>query len=350
MGHGDVTRGTRDPDVPLDEQEVRGRGTRVLGGLALVAAAWLGADQLGWGAPEVVTVPAGVVMLAGRWRSLPHGTSWPAWGPGLAVGLMPSVLLTVLDPTPVRQVVTLVAALLLVLGGLGWAVRAPFVLGLVGVLGVTAGWLLDGAPTPWVVALLVVGALLMAAGAVREQQRRRGTPSRPGCGRCASCRTGTRRRPRGSPLPGTSASTPCSPARPAPTAGRRPGLRPGCRGPQRAERVVGAAGSFYSHRPASPRPSESSAAPSGVPSTRTSVRCRCARCTRGWSAACSGCNGMAGATGAVGATSTASTTPGSTPVSSASALRNRADSGAATGSGDAATQAATQAGSTSAPT
>jgi hypothetical protein len=174
MGHGDVTRGTRDPDVPLDEQEVRGRGTRVLGGLALVAAAWLGADQLGWGALEVVTVPAGVVMLAGRWRSLPHGASWPAWGPGLAVGLLPSVLLTVLDPTPVRQVVTLVAALLLVLGGLGWAVRAPFVLGLVGVLGVTAGWLLDGAPTPWVVALLVVGALLMAAGAVREQQRRRG--------------------------------------------------------------------------------------------------------------------------------------------------------------------------------
>ena len=176
MGHGDVTRGTRDPEVPPEDQEIRGRGTRVLGGLALVAAAWLGSDQVGWGALEAVTLPSGAVLVAGRWRSLPHGPSWPAWGPGLSVALLPSVALTVLDPTPVRQVLTLVGALVLVLGGLGWAIRAPFVLGLAGVLGVTAGWLVDSAPTPWVVALLVVGALLIVVGAVREQQRRRGDP------------------------------------------------------------------------------------------------------------------------------------------------------------------------------
>ncbi|SDP35995.1 hypothetical protein SAMN05660199_03729 [Klenkia soli] len=176
MGHGDVTRGTRLPGVPLDEQEVRGRGTRTLGGLALVAACAVGAAQLGWGAPEVVTVPGGLVLLAGRWRSLAHGPSQRTWGPGLAVALLPSVLLTVLDPTPLRQVLALVAALVLVLTGLGWAVRAPFVLGLVGVLGVTAGWLLDGAPTGWVVVLGVVGAVLVGVGTVRERQRRRGDP------------------------------------------------------------------------------------------------------------------------------------------------------------------------------
>lgn len=174
MGHGDVTRGTRLPGVPDDEVEVRGRGTRTLGGLAVVAACAVLAAQAGWTAPEVVTVPAGVVLLAGRWRSLAHGPSMRTWGPGLAVALVPSVLLTVVDPAAPRQVVVLVVALLTTLAGLGWAVRAPFVLGLVGVLGVTTGWLLDAAPTPWVLALLLVGVALLAAGAARERQRRRG--------------------------------------------------------------------------------------------------------------------------------------------------------------------------------
>ncbi|WP_157519665.1 SCO7613 C-terminal domain-containing membrane protein [Modestobacter sp. Leaf380] len=165
MGHGDVTRE---------------RTTRVLGGLALVAAAWSAGAQLGWSAVEVVTVPAGVVLLAGDWRRLPHGASWAAWGPGLAVGLLPSVAWTLVDPTPLRQVLVLLAALVCVVGGLGGAVRAPFVLGLVAVVGVTVGWLLDGVPTPWLAALLVVGALLLALGAARERQRRRGerVPSR----------------------------------------------------------------------------------------------------------------------------------------------------------------------------
>ncbi|GHE07846.1 SCO7613 C-terminal domain-containing membrane protein [Klenkia taihuensis] len=176
MGHGDVTRGTKPPDVPAEDQDTRGRGTRVLGGLCLVAAAWTGAALAGWSVPEVVPVAAGAVLLAGTWRALPHGASWPSWGPGLAVALLPSVALAVLDPTPARQVGTLVASLVLVLGGLGWAVRAPFVLGLVGVLGVTVGWLADGAPTPWVVALFAVGAVLLLVGAVRERQRRRGDP------------------------------------------------------------------------------------------------------------------------------------------------------------------------------
>ena len=174
MGHGDVTRGTRLPGVPEDEVEVRGRGTRTLGGLAVVAACAVLAVRGGWTAPEVVTVPAGVVLLAGRWRSLAHGPSMRTWGPGLGVGLLPSVLLTVVDPTPTRQVAVLVVALVVTLAGLGWAVRAPFVLGLAGVLGVTAGWLLDDAPGAWVLALLLGGVALLAAGAARERQRRRG--------------------------------------------------------------------------------------------------------------------------------------------------------------------------------
>ncbi|MCO7219234.1 SCO7613 C-terminal domain-containing membrane protein, partial [Klenkia sp. PcliD-1-E] len=176
MGHGDVTRGTRPADVPLEEQDTRGRGTRVLGGACLVVAAWSGAALAGWSVVEVVPVAAGAVLLAGTWRALPHGPSWSAWGPGLATALVPSVMLAVVDPTPARQVATLVASLVLVLGGLGWAVRAPFVLGLAGVLGVTIGWLADGAPTPWVVTLFGVGAVLLLVGAVRERQRRRGDP------------------------------------------------------------------------------------------------------------------------------------------------------------------------------
>ncbi len=176
MGHGDVTRGTRPADVPLEEQDARGRSTRGLGGLCLVAAAWTGAALAGWSVLHVVPVVAGSVLLAGSWRALPHGPSWSSWGPGLATALVPSVLLAVLDPTPAQQVGTLVASLVLVLGGLGWAVRAPFVLGLAGVLGVSVGWLADGAPTPWVVALFGVGAVLLLVGAVRERQRRRGEP------------------------------------------------------------------------------------------------------------------------------------------------------------------------------
>ncbi len=161
MAHGDLTRG---------------RATRILGQLALVGAAWSAATQLGWTAPETVTVPAGVVLLAGSWRLLPHAPSWPTWGRGLAVGLLPSVALTLVDPTPARQVPVLVAAFVCIVGGLGGAVRAPFVLGLVAVVGVTAGWLLDDVPTPWLATLLAVGALLLALGVGRERQLLRGEP------------------------------------------------------------------------------------------------------------------------------------------------------------------------------
>ncbi len=162
MAHGDLTRR---------------RGTRVLGQVALVLAAWSAAAQWGWPAPESLTVPAALVLLAGNRRRLPHGASWAGWGPGLAVGVLPSLVLGVLHPTPVRQVSVLVAALVLALVGSARSARAPFVLGLLTVVVLTVGWVLDPDPTGWVGSLLVGGIALLGLGAWREQRIRHGRPA-----------------------------------------------------------------------------------------------------------------------------------------------------------------------------
>lgn len=166
----------------LHGERTGARTTRVLGSVLLVAAAWSLAAQQGWSAPEAVTVPTALVLLAGHARQLRHGPSWAGWGPGLVVGLAPSVALSVLDPTSLRQVLVLAVALVCVVSGLADEVRAPFVLGVLAVVGVTFGWVLADAPDGWLVVLCLVGAIVVALGVARERQQRRGGPVLPRVG------------------------------------------------------------------------------------------------------------------------------------------------------------------------
>ena len=135
-----------------------------------------------------------------------------------------------------------------------------------------------------------------------------------------------------------------------PPARRRPETSAGAAAardlPRPRPRHAGSTSRLTSRRPASPRPSVRSPASSAVVQTRTSVRCRRARSTRGWSTSAG--RRSSSTSPPRGATSTTSEQPGSAPTRSARPDINRAPSGAESGSP--ATCACTHDGSTSAAT
>jgi hypothetical protein len=142
------------------------------------AGAWwllLAAGQVS--VPEAYTVPAaGVALLAGvlAKRSRPQLTSWVAFGPALAAGLLPSAATVLVgEGQPVRRLVLGLAALVIVLAGARVRLQAPVVAG-GGVLILVA---LHEAVLVWDllprwIPLAVAGLLLVGLAMTVERRRR----------------------------------------------------------------------------------------------------------------------------------------------------------------------------------
>ncbi|MEU8578545.1 hypothetical protein AB0C63_35025 [Streptomyces asoensis] len=145
-----------------------------------VLAAWVRLTAWRVGVPEAYTLPVTVpALLVGvlRRRRDPQASSWTAYGPGLGVTLLPSLVTAWSDPGWIRPLLLGAAALLLTLLGARHRLRAPLVLGgavlaLVS-LHELAPYLLqvtDALPR-WVPPALA-GLLLLALGATYEQRLR----------------------------------------------------------------------------------------------------------------------------------------------------------------------------------
>ncbi|MGW7387021.1 SCO7613 C-terminal domain-containing membrane protein [Streptomyces sp. NPDC054794] len=131
-------------------------------------------------APEAYTLPVTVpALLVGvlRRRREPGTSSWPAYGPGLAATLLPSLAAAWGDPHWTRPLLLGAAALLLTLLGARHRLQAPLVLGgavlTLIALHELAPYLLQltGALPRWVPPALA-GLLLLALGATYERRIR----------------------------------------------------------------------------------------------------------------------------------------------------------------------------------
>ena len=148
------------------------RQVAAVGGLLLAASSWVRLAEAHVTAPEPYVLPlAAVALVLGllRRRSQPGLGSVPAYGPGLSLLLVPSLLAS-LSGTPTRGLLLLpVAALVVVLGR---GLRAPLALG-GGVLIVDALRLLlpYASSVPRWTLLAAVGTALVVLGATYEQRR-----------------------------------------------------------------------------------------------------------------------------------------------------------------------------------
>jgi hypothetical protein len=146
--------------------------------MLVAAAAGL---RTGLGPFEVWTAPtAGVLITVGafRLRRDPQPRSWPVLGPGLALLLVPTLLIATRGDDVPRVVVLVVAASAVVVGGACLRWQAPIVLG-----GVVLAAHATAQLGPWVVrtvagqprwvVLGVMGVLLLVLGATYERQQRR---------------------------------------------------------------------------------------------------------------------------------------------------------------------------------
>jgi len=148
------------------------RQVAVAGGLLLSASSWVRLAEAHVTAPEPYVLPLAVAaLMLGylRRRSQPGVGSVPAYGPGLSLLLMPSLLASLSGP-PTRGLLLLpVAALVVVLGR---GLRAPLLLG-AGVLIADAFNLLlpYASSVPRWTLLAAVGTALVVLGATYEQRR-----------------------------------------------------------------------------------------------------------------------------------------------------------------------------------
>jgi hypothetical protein len=145
-----------------------------LGVVALTAAVWLELWDAEVTTLEAWTLPlAGLLLAAGLWSHRELGDrSWLTAGPGLAVALVPSALFTMVDDGLARPLVTVVAAVaVLVLGALRrW--QALVVLGATTAAAVALTQLLPYAVLlPRYLTLGTLGIALLAIGARYEQRR-----------------------------------------------------------------------------------------------------------------------------------------------------------------------------------
>ncbi|MFI1410185.1 SCO7613 C-terminal domain-containing membrane protein [Streptomyces sp. NPDC020707] len=168
---------------------------RRVGGIAAAAlfvlASWVRLAAWEVGAPEAytlpVTVPALLVGYARRSRD-PEASSWTAYGPGLAVTLMPSLLAVWDDVNWLRPLLLGSAALAVTLIGVRHRLRAPLVLGggtlVLVALHELAPYLAQamGAVPRWAPPALA-GLLLLTLGATYEQRLRDARRVRDALGR-----------------------------------------------------------------------------------------------------------------------------------------------------------------------
>lgn len=151
-----------------------------LAGVLLAASSWVRLSLVDVSAPEAYTAPAGLALLVvgglRRRRDSSVG-SWKAYGSGLSLVLLPSLLRAVTDAGAVRPLLLGLVALAVLAVGAVRRLQAPALLG-AAVLAVDAFVQLspflaaayDVAPR-WV-SIGVVGLFLLGAGATYEQRVR----------------------------------------------------------------------------------------------------------------------------------------------------------------------------------
>ena len=151
------------------------RQIAVVGALLLSASSWVRLADAHVTAPEPYVLPLAAVALGlGRLRRRREPTtgSFAAYGPGLSLLLVPSLLASLSDPDPLRAVLLLPAAALVVLAGVAGQLRAPLAVGGL-VLTVDALHLLSpyASALPRWSLLALVGTVLVVLGATYEQRR-----------------------------------------------------------------------------------------------------------------------------------------------------------------------------------
>ena len=142
------------------------------GALLLSASSWVRLADAHVTAPEPYVLPLAVMALVLGWFRREHG-SFQAYGPGLTLALVPSLLASFDDPTPFRGLLVLMGGAAVVLVGGQQKLRAPLAIG-GGVVVVEALHLLApyAAALPRWVVLAVAGGLLVGVGATYEQRLR----------------------------------------------------------------------------------------------------------------------------------------------------------------------------------
>jgi hypothetical protein len=160
------------------------RGWLLAGAATSVTATWAWLAFFDVGLAEAYTVPAAVVALVAGvvaraapgagWmvrRRSERLDSWAAFAPGLAVGLLPSVVLVLTDGGLARPLAVTAAALAVLLAGARSRLQAPMVLGAGALLivGLDALWPVAARVPRWA-AIGTVGILLLWLGATAERR------------------------------------------------------------------------------------------------------------------------------------------------------------------------------------
>jgi hypothetical protein len=146
------------------------------GALLLSASSWVRLADAGVEAPEPYVVPLGLIALGLGWarvRREPSIRSFAAYGPGLSLLLLPSLIASFDDETLTRPLLLGATALLVLLVGAQQRLQAPLVIG-GAVLAIDALQLLAPYATalPRWLTLGAAGLLLVGVGATYEQRRR----------------------------------------------------------------------------------------------------------------------------------------------------------------------------------
>ncbi len=153
-----------------DRRQVAYAGT-----LLLAASSWVRLADTDITAPEPYVVPLALVALTLghlRRRREPSVRSFPAYGPGLSLGLVPSLLASPTDDNLTRPLLLGLAALAVLLLGARGRLQAPLAFG-AGVLAVDALHLLApyAAALPRWLPLLAAGVAVVSIGATYEKRR-----------------------------------------------------------------------------------------------------------------------------------------------------------------------------------
>jgi hypothetical protein len=139
-----------------------------------VAATWAWLATFDVTLVEAYTLPAAAMALgagAVARRRNPTFDSWSAFGPGLSVGLLPSVALVIIDGGLARPLAVTLAALVVLLAGARTRLQAPLVLGAGALLvvGLDALWPVAARVPRWA-AIGTVGIALLWLGATAEHR------------------------------------------------------------------------------------------------------------------------------------------------------------------------------------
>jgi len=145
-------------------------------GVLLAVASWIRLADSDIQAVEWYTLPAATALVvygARRFRGDTGESSWRCLGPGLALALVPSLLVAVRDPVSWRGLVVGLASVALVAGGVRVRLAAPFALGAVAtaVLALREIWPVAAFIPRWTL-LFLIGGVLLAMGMTWEARVR----------------------------------------------------------------------------------------------------------------------------------------------------------------------------------